>query len=353
MAAGTRIPTGVESVLYRELGDLDKELVRIAVKKHRAARLVADSNLPRSNFPVGAAIAPAGYTGGELPSGFNQEERSPENNRHAEETAITRMRDMGYSKIEIIAVALDADVPSPCGNCSQLVWDNSDGLARLLMVDTTPINERVEWESNWRKGLGKMAGEISYMAVAEDMLMRNVSNVYSSGISTLLPRIDERIVYSEIPEGHRKVIDDVVAGSAASILLKGKRKPLGIMFRPHRQYQTHQPSPLAHLIDSLGDEPAHAVAIACRVVSEAFKDGTSKETYVNGDTRHMIRRRWAHAVPLYCVDSGDSVYLTNSHSALPFFPRTPAPARAPPWQAVLKSPHIHQPCSTACTGPLC
>ncbi len=315
MTDGIGLPRGVEPVLYRELEDSHKELVRVAIKKHRVVKLRKDYNLPRSHFAVGAAILPVGYSGGELPAGFNQEELSGENSRHAECTAITRMRDIeeaDYKKINVIAVALDAKVPSPCGNCSQLIWDNSDGLADVLMVDTSRINKRI-------KSLGGTGTRTIYMSVAEDMLMENLVKVYRSEISTLLPRIDKEIKYGEIPKEHRKVVDAVTEGSLAAILLKDRDEIIETEKSPYREYQSLRPSALANLIDMLGKNPPRIVAVASRNSYEEFRDGKVKETDVNGDTRHMIRKRWS-SVPVYCIDKFDKIFTANSDGALPFFP---------------------------------
>lgn len=315
MTDGVELPRGVESLPYIGLEDLHKELVRVAINKHRVVKLHKDYNLPRSHFAVGAAILPASYSGGGLPAGFNQEELSGENNRHAECTAITRMRGIekiNYDKINVIAVALDADIPSPCGNCSQLIWDNSEGLAEVLMVDTSSINERI-------KSLGETGKGSLYMLVAEDMLTKNLVKVYRSEISTLLPRIDKEVKYGEIPKEHRKVIKAVKKDALAAILLKDGDEIIETEKNPYRQYQSLQPSALASLIDTLGKNPPQIVAVVSRNSYEEFRDGKVKETDINGDTRHMIRKRWS-SIPVYCVDKIDKIFTVNSDDALPFFP---------------------------------
>ncbi len=122
-----------------EIGDakLD-EMVRAA----RAVRQRAYA--PYSGFAVGAALL---NEDGMIRGGVNIENASYPLSVCAERNAVASMIGSGHRKILAVAVATDADTPTPpCGGCRQVLWEFGDADTPVVAEGANGVRAR------WRLG---------------------------------------------------------------------------------------------------------------------------------------------------------------------------------------------------------
>jgi cytidine deaminase len=94
---------------------------------------------PYSGFKVGAAIV----AGGRIFTGQNIENASHPVAVCAERNAVAHMVNAGVLTIDAVAVATEAEKPTPpCGACRQVLWEF--GPASIVIAET-PAGERAVW----------------------------------------------------------------------------------------------------------------------------------------------------------------------------------------------------------------
>ena len=111
----------------------------------RAARAIRQrAYAPYSGFPVGAALL---NEDGMIRGGVNIENASYPLSVCAERNAVASMVMSGYEKILAVAVATDAERPTPpCGGCRQVLWEFGG-------ADTPVVAEAAEGvRARWRLG---------------------------------------------------------------------------------------------------------------------------------------------------------------------------------------------------------
>lgn len=114
---------------------------------HDPARLVAEARraltrayAPYSSFPVGAALL---AKGGRLYTGVNVENASLGLSVCAERNAIFAAVAQGDREFEAIAIATDADAPTPpCGACRQVMLEFAEDLPVYLAGKGGAIEHR-------------------------------------------------------------------------------------------------------------------------------------------------------------------------------------------------------------------
>jgi cytidine deaminase len=112
-------------------------LIDEAVRQARDAMTRAYA--PYSGFRVGAAIV----ADGRVFSGQNIENASHPVAVCAERNAVAHMVNAGVLKIDAVAVATEAEKPTPpCGACRQVLWEFGP---ESIVVAETPAGERVVW----------------------------------------------------------------------------------------------------------------------------------------------------------------------------------------------------------------
>jgi len=112
-------------------------LIDEAVRQARDAMTRAYA--PYSGFKVGAAIV----AGGRVFTGQNIENASHPVAVCAERNAVAHMVNAGVLRIDVVAVATEADKPTPpCGACRQVLWEFGP---ESIVVAETPSGERVIW----------------------------------------------------------------------------------------------------------------------------------------------------------------------------------------------------------------
>src|SRR5687767_12765701 len=99
---------------------------------------------PYSGFPVGAAIL---NEDGMIRGGVNIENASYPLSVCAERNAVAMMVMSGQEKILAVAVATDADMPTPpCGGCRQVLWEFGDADTPVVAEGANGVRAR------WRLG---------------------------------------------------------------------------------------------------------------------------------------------------------------------------------------------------------
>lgn len=108
-----------------------------------AVRLARDAMTrayaPYSGFKVGAAIV----AGGRIFTGQNIENASHPVAVCAERNAVAHMVNAGVLRIDAVAVATEAEKPTPpCGACRQVLWEFGP---ESIVVAESPAGQRVVW----------------------------------------------------------------------------------------------------------------------------------------------------------------------------------------------------------------
>jgi cytidine deaminase len=126
----------------RPVPDIDDAKLDEMVRAARAIRQRAYA--PYSGFPVGAAVL---TEHGMIRGGVNIENASYPLSVCAERNAVASMVMSGYEKILAVAVATDAERPTPpCGGCRQVLWE-------FAGADTPVVAEAAEGvRARWRLG---------------------------------------------------------------------------------------------------------------------------------------------------------------------------------------------------------
>ena len=105
----------------------DREDELISLAKRMQSRAYA----PYSKFSVGSAVL---TDNGDIFEGFNIENISYGATVCAERVAIWNAIVAGATSISIVAVALDSEIPSPCGICRQVM--SEFGVRKVIGVDS-------------------------------------------------------------------------------------------------------------------------------------------------------------------------------------------------------------------------
>jgi cytidine deaminase len=112
-------------------------LIDEAVRQARDAMTRAYA--PYSGFKVGAAIV----AGGRIFTGQNIENASHPVAVCAERNAVAHMVNAGVLTIDAVAVATEAEKPTPpCGACRQVLWEFGP---ESVVIAETPAGDRVVW----------------------------------------------------------------------------------------------------------------------------------------------------------------------------------------------------------------
>jgi cytidine deaminase len=111
----------------------------------RGARLLLPrAYAPYSGFHVGAALL---NEDGTTRPGVNIENASYPLSVCAERNAVAAMIMSGYKRILAVAVATDADTPTPpCGGCRQVLWEFGDAETPVVAEGANGVRAR------WRLG---------------------------------------------------------------------------------------------------------------------------------------------------------------------------------------------------------
>jgi cytidine deaminase len=109
-----------------------------------ARAMMPSAYVPYSGFHVGAAVL---NEDGTIRPGVNIENASYPLSVCAERNAVASMVISGHAKILAVAVATDADTPTPpCGGCRQVLWEFGD-------EDTPVVAEGAKGvRARWRLG---------------------------------------------------------------------------------------------------------------------------------------------------------------------------------------------------------
>jgi cytidine deaminase len=118
------------------------------LKPEEEARLVAAARAareravaPYSRFRVGAALL---CDGGQIVTGCNVESASYGLSVCAERTAVFKALSDGVGGFRAVAVATDADAPTPpCGACRQVMWDQCRDIEVVLSAGGTVLRRRL------------------------------------------------------------------------------------------------------------------------------------------------------------------------------------------------------------------
>jgi cytidine deaminase len=112
-------------------------LIDEAVRQARDAMTRAYA--PYSGFRVGAAIV----SDGRIFTGQNIENASHPVAVCAERNAVAHMVNAGVLRIDAVAVATEAEVPTPpCGACRQVLWEFGP---ESIVIAETPEGGRLVW----------------------------------------------------------------------------------------------------------------------------------------------------------------------------------------------------------------
>jgi cytidine deaminase len=112
-------------------------LIDEAVRQARDAMTRAYA--PYSGFRVGAAIV----SDGRIFTGQNIENASHPVAVCAERNAVAHMVNAGVLRIDAVAVATEAEVPTPpCGACRQVLWEFGP---ESIVIAETPAGGRLVW----------------------------------------------------------------------------------------------------------------------------------------------------------------------------------------------------------------
>jgi len=111
---------------------------RLVAAAHEAKeRAVA----PYSKFRVGAALL---CDGGRIVTGCNVESASYGLTVCAERTAVFKALSDGIGGFRAVAVATDADTPTPpCGACRQVMWDQCRDIEVVMSAGGTVLHRRL------------------------------------------------------------------------------------------------------------------------------------------------------------------------------------------------------------------
>lgn len=115
-----------------------EEEARLVAAAHEAkGRAVA----PYSRFRVGAALL---CEGGTIVTGCNVESASYGLTVCAERTAVFKALSDGVRGFRAVAVATDAEAPTPpCGACRQVMWDQCRDIAVVMSAGGTVLRRRL------------------------------------------------------------------------------------------------------------------------------------------------------------------------------------------------------------------
>lgn len=109
-----------------------------------ARAIMPRAYVPYSGFHVGAALL---NEDGTIRPGVNIENASYPLSVCAERNAVAMMVMSGYQKILAVAVATDADTPTPpCGGCRQVLWEFGDADTPVVAEGANGVRAR------WRLG---------------------------------------------------------------------------------------------------------------------------------------------------------------------------------------------------------
>jgi cytidine deaminase len=109
-----------------------------------ARAMMPRAYVPYSGFHVGAALL---NEDGTIRGGVNIENASYPLSVCAERNAVASMVMSGYGKILAVAVATDADRPTPpCGGCRQVLWEFGDADTSVVAEGANGVRAR------WRLG---------------------------------------------------------------------------------------------------------------------------------------------------------------------------------------------------------
>jgi cytidine deaminase len=115
----------------------DEEARLVAAAHEAKERAVA----PYSRFRVGAALL---CEGGTIVTGCNVESASYGLTVCAERTAVFKALSDGVGGFRAVAVATDADMPTPpCGACRQVMWDQCRDIAVVMSAGGAVLRRRL------------------------------------------------------------------------------------------------------------------------------------------------------------------------------------------------------------------
>ena len=109
-----------------------------------ARRIMPRAYVPYSKFHVGAALL---TEDGTIRTAVNVENASYPLSVCAERNTVASMVTSGYQRILAVAVATDADTPTPpCGGCRQVLWEFGDADTPVVAEGANGVRAR------WRLG---------------------------------------------------------------------------------------------------------------------------------------------------------------------------------------------------------
>ena len=115
----------------------DEEARLVAAAHEAKERAVA----PYSRFRVGAALL---CEGGTIVTGCNVESASYGLTVCAERTAVFKALSDGVGGFRAVAVATDADTPTPpCGACRQVMWDQCRDISIVMSAGGAVLRRRL------------------------------------------------------------------------------------------------------------------------------------------------------------------------------------------------------------------
>jgi cytidine deaminase len=124
------------------LRGVDDATLDMMLKSARA--IMPRAHVPYSGFHVGAALL---NEDGTIRPGVNIENASYPLSVCAERNAVASMVMSGHEKILAVAVATDADTPTPpCGGCRQVLWEFGDADTPVVAEGANGVRAR------WRLG---------------------------------------------------------------------------------------------------------------------------------------------------------------------------------------------------------